>query len=163
MKIIQLIIIELLYTTESPSIISRQWGTSATKITLTFNTSWQVFKIIHVYLHGICFLNFFFYILKVEISVKVVSSQWNYPPTFSYYKSKYKMVGVLPIRIVQSNVSRIGPSSERNRKHFSVSLWRGANTRNVRLYYPHWQYTDLFIFRFVSLLMLRTTQHTTFI
>ena len=28
------------------------------------------------------------------------------------YKSKYKKVGVLPIRIVQSNVSSIGPSSE---------------------------------------------------
>ena len=30
------------------------------------------------------------------------------------YKSKYKKVGVLPIRIVWSNVSSIGPSSERN-------------------------------------------------
>ena len=30
------------------------------------------------------------------------------------YKSKYKKVGVLPIWIVQSNVSSIGPSSERN-------------------------------------------------
>ena len=29
------------------------------------------------------------------------------------YKSKYKKVGVLPIRIVWSNVSSIGPSSER--------------------------------------------------
>ena len=27
--------------------------------------------------------------------------------------SKYKKVGVLPIRIVKSNVSSIGPSSER--------------------------------------------------
>ena len=32
------------------------------------------------------------------------------------YKSKYKKVGVLPIRIVKSNVSSIGPSSERKRK-----------------------------------------------
>ena len=40
---------------------------------------------------------------------------------------------------------------------FSVSLWRRANARNVRLYYPYWQYTDLFIFRFVSLLYLRST------
>ena len=32
------------------------------------------------------------------------------------YKSKYKKVGVLPMRIVWSNVSSIGPSSERNRK-----------------------------------------------
>ena len=34
------------------------------------------------------------------------------------YKSKYRKVGVLPIRIVESNVSSIGPSSERNRKAF---------------------------------------------
>ena len=27
---------------------------------------------------------------------------------------------------------------------FSVSLWRRANARNVRLYYPYWQYTDLY-------------------
>ena len=40
---------------------------------------------------------------------------------------------------------------------FSVSFWRRANARNVRLYYPYWQYTDLFIFRFVSLLCLRST------
>ena len=33
-------------------------------------------------------------------------------------------------------------------------LW--ANARNVRLYYPYWQYTDHFIFRFVSLLWLRS-------
>ena len=31
---------------------------------------------------------------------------------------------------------------------FSVSLWRRANARNVRLYYLYWQYTNLFIFRF---------------
>ena len=29
-------------------------------------------------------------------------------------KSKYKKVGVLPIRIVKSNVSSVGPLSERN-------------------------------------------------
>ena len=40
---------------------------------------------------------------------------------------------------------------------FSVSLWRRANARNVRPYYPYWRYTDLFIFRFVSLLCLRST------
>ena len=34
---------------------------------------------------------------------------------------------------------------------FSVSFWRRANARNVRLYYPYQQYTNLFIFRFVSL------------
>ena len=35
---------------------------------------------------------------------------------YCIYKSKYKNVGVLPIQIVYSNVSSIGPSSERNRK-----------------------------------------------
>ena len=30
------------------------------------------------------------------------------------YKSKYKKIGLLPIRIVKSNVSSIGTSSERN-------------------------------------------------
>ena len=38
----------------------------------------------------------------------------------------------------------------------SISLWRRANARNVRLYYPYWQYTDLFIFRFVSLFFVYT-------
>ena len=50
----------------------------------------------------------------------------SYPGSFLRYKRsvlcwqsrdtnrKYKKVGVLPIRIVQSNVSSIGPSSERN-------------------------------------------------
>ena len=37
------------------------------------------------------------------------------------------------------------------------SPWWRANARNVRPYYPYWQYTDLFIFRFVSLLCLRST------
>ena len=36
--------------------------------------------------------------------------------TNEVHNSKYKKVGVLPIRIVWSNVSSIGPSSERNRK-----------------------------------------------
>ena len=39
-----------------------------------------------------------------------------------------------------------GPTAE---KH--VSLWRRAYARNVRLYYPYWQYINLFIFRFVQL------------
>ena len=30
------------------------------------------------------------------------------------YESEYKKVGVLPIRIIKSNVSSVGPSSERN-------------------------------------------------
>ena len=35
---------------------------------------------------------------------------------------------------------------------FSVSLCRRANARNVRLYYPYWQYTNHFTFRAVLLL-----------
>ena len=135
-------------------------------------------------------------------------------------------VGVLPIRIVKSNVSSVGPLPERNQREspfslaFSlVSLWflSGFSLvsfslvslwflslwflsdfslvsfslvsfslvsfslvsfslvsfslvsfplvsfslvslwRRVRLYYPYWQYTNLFIFRFVSLLWLRST------
>ena len=34
---------------------------------------------------------------------------------------------------------------------------RRANARNVRLHYPYWQYTNLFIFQFVSLLCLCIT------
>ena len=30
-----------------------------------------------------------------------------------------------------------------------LTLRRRANARNVRLHYPYWQYTDLFIFRFL--------------
>ena len=32
--------------------------------------------------------------------------------------AKYEKVGQLPIRIIKSNVSSVGPSSERNRKKF---------------------------------------------
>ena len=52
------------------------------------------------------------------------------------------------MRIVKSNVLSIGHLSER--KHFPP-LWRRANARNLRLYYPYRQYTNLFIFQFVSL------------
>ena len=38
---------------------------------------------------------------------------------------------------------------DKRRKIFSLLVFR--------LYYPYWQYTDLFIFRFVSLLCLRST------
>ena len=40
---------------------------------------------------------------------------------------------------------------------YLVSLWRRANTRNVRLYYPYRQYTNLFIVWFVSEHCLRST------
>ena len=38
---------------------------------------------------------------------------WRFQP---YYLSKYKKFGVLLIRIVKSNVSSVGPSSQKNRK-----------------------------------------------
>ena len=38
------------------------------------------------------------------------------------YKSKYKKVGVLPMRIVKSNVSSVGPSSERN-QYMYINIW----------------------------------------
>ena len=78
---------------------------------------------------------------------KVIKRRWR-TKVIHVYKSKYKKVGVLPIQIVKSNVSSVGPSLERN---------RSANVRNVRLYYPYRQYTDLFIFRFVSEHCLRST------
>ena len=43
-------------------------------------------------------------------------------------------------------------------KSMFSSLWRRANAQNVRLYSdPYWQYTNLFIFRFVFLHCLRST------
>ena len=40
------------------------------------------------------------------------------------------MVGVLPIRIVKSNVSSVGPSSERNRgKNIYIYIFNGENAR----------------------------------
>ena len=44
-----------------------------------------------------------------------------------------------------------------NRPLLLTMLWRRANARNVRLYYPYRQYTNLFIFRFVSEHCLRST------
>ena len=49
---------------------------------------------------------------------------------------------MLLIWIVKSNVLSVDPFSKRNKVLFC------ANARNVRLYYPYRQYTNLFIFRF---------------
>ena len=62
---------------------------------------------------------------------------WNpllMPMVLLIHKSKYKKVGVQPIRIVKSE----SPSSER------VFLW--AYARNVRLYYLYRQYTPTFLY-----------------
>ena len=60
------------------------------------------------------------------------------------YKSKYKKVGVLHANTdsILSNVSSIVPSSKRKTR-------RRANDGNVRLYYPYWQYTDLYIHTYI--------------
>ena len=59
-----------------------------------------------------------FEVEKAEPGCKVVYLRDHYLLYSTVYtgSSKYKKVGVLPIRIVWSNVSSIGPSSERNRK-----------------------------------------------
>ena len=59
------------------------------------------------------------------------------------YKSKYKKVGVLLIRIVKSNVSSESPSSEMMITFF---LWQRANARLVRLYYIHIGSTPTFLY-----------------
>ena len=46
---------------------------------------------------------------------------------------------------------------------FYVSLWRGANARNVRVYNPYQQYTNLFIFPFVFQHCLHSTLHFMFL
>ena len=48
----------------------------------------------------------------------------------------------------RSVLRRQSRDTNRNIK-WLVSLWRRANARNVRLYYPYWQYTDHFIFQFI--------------
>ena len=54
-----------------------------------------------------------------------------------YYKSKYKKVGVLPIRIVKSDVSSVGPSSEGNIKTFNFTIRIGST--------PTFLYFDLYL------------------
>ena len=76
-------------------------------------------------------------------------------PVIIVYKSKYTKMSVY-CQYGQYNVSNIGPSSERKFWLFLFfSLTKSLCSK--RLYYPYWQYTDLFIFRFVSLLCLRST------
>ena len=63
---------------------------------------------------------------------------------------------IQPTVFEEDEITKEGLTNERwselykNGKVFNatrVSLWRRANARNVRLYYPYWQYTDHFIFR----------------
>ena len=61
-------------------------------------------------------------------------------------RNRLEKVGILPIRMVKSNVSSPVVLFVRE-KHEHDSLWRRAYARNVRLYYPYRQYTNLFLFR----------------
>ena len=69
------------------------------------------------------------------------------------YKSKYKKVGVLPIRIVWSNVSSIDPSSERNSTktflYFDLYLYSAYAAHyvyiEIHLYTSRYLYTARFI------------------
>ena len=50
--------------------------------------------------------------------------------------------------------------TQHGRKQTSLGLCWPSKVQGIfRLYYSYWQYTDLFIFRFVSLLCLRSTLH----
>ena len=61
------------------------------------------------------------------------------------YKSKYKKVGVLPIQIVKSNVSSVGPLSERNMDIFLYfSLTKGPDFAFYIGSTPTFLYFDLY-------------------
>ena len=53
-------------------------------------------------------------LLKISQEFKNLTEQSQQGIIYFKCISKYEKVGVLPIRIVKSNVSSIGPSSERN-------------------------------------------------
>ena len=59
-------------------------------------------------------------------------------------------------RIIFQRDWRTPPEVNRQLK-VNNSLWGSANARNVTLYHTYWQYTDHFVFRFLSLLCLRST------
>ena len=74
------------------------------------------------------------------------------------YKSKQKKFGVLPIRIIKSNVSSVGSSSERNRKP-CFSLTKGQRSKRQTLFVSA-VHQPFYISICISTL---PTQHTTFI
>ena len=74
---------------------------------------------------------------------------------FSRYKSKYKNVGVLPIRIAQSNVSSVGPSSKKN----LFSLKKGQCSKRQTILSVLAVHQPFYISICISTL---PTQHTTF-
>ena len=51
---------------------------------------------------------------RVLHASRILHASFMFCTHLSCFKSKYKKVAVLPIRIVKSNVSSVGPSSERN-------------------------------------------------
>ena len=66
--------------------------------------------------------------------------------SITWIYSFFEQSVLILVKVIEDNLEKIW-----------FSLWRRANVRNIRLYYPYWLYTDHFIFRFVSLLCLRST------
>ena len=111
-----------------------------------------IYLYIFLYIYIYLFLSFWYIFISLFINI-YLSNPWIYLTLKNLWKrnkSKYKKVGVLPIRIVWSNVLSIGPSSERN------TIYHTREKYYIP-YYPYWQNTDLFIFWFVSLLCLHST------
>ena len=91
-----------------------------------------------------------------------------------YVYTRYKNVGVLPIRMkVKSHVSSIGPSLERNRKQIKNRVSLNSNNHRVSDYLSYinslgslsifcFSLTDNSIFQFVSQHFLRSTLHFMF-
>ena len=77
-------------------------------------------------------------------------SKWIGVPTFTSYLVSLNWLAYFLTRDYFSYDSR-------GFDIFYVSLWRTANARNIILDYSYWQYTNLFIFQFVSLHCLRST------
>ena len=86
------------------------------------------------------------------IALKTIAKQWIHIP-LKYNKSICLSLSLL---LTSSNVeykyhnhiySRSLKITYTNVSNWlSVSLWRNANALNVRLYYPYWKYTNVFIF-----------------
>ena len=64
-----------------------------------------------------------------------------------WYKSKYEKLGVLPLRIVKSNVSSVGPSSEPEKHGNCFSLTKGERSKRIRICSTStFSYFDLYLY-----------------
>ena len=107
-----------------------------------------------------------FFVLRTRIYVYTFP---NDPKQMLYYETRENPRGIYMYSVLSSLCSKrfledwvLGFTPSKGMHYYiyiciSVSLWWRANARNFRLYYPYWQYTDHFIFRFLSLLCLRST------